>query len=261
MSEQYPQKSQSERESLVSQMSVVTISREYGSGGGEVAQRLAKRLNWHLVDHEVVAQLAHKLGVSEAEAATYDEHAAGFIARLITNMRSIDPAMLINVPETIVTDENVYHQALHQVVVAAAQERHVVIVGRGGQKVLQDRRDSLHIRIIAPLEQRITYVMQRENLKREEAQARIQLKDRDRQRYFNVQYHQQSDDPHLYDLVLNTGIIDLNSIVDIITTALERKATRLNVSEDELGPAACVQRYPGQPGDMRPPIRVQEEER
>src|SRR5262245_55586904 len=56
------------------QMRAVTISREYGSGGGEIAARLARQLGWRLVDHEVVAQVARALGVSEAEAAAYDEH-------------------------------------------------------------------------------------------------------------------------------------------------------------------------------------------
>jgi len=45
----------------------VTISREYGSGGGEIARRLATRLGWRLVDHEIIVQLAHKLGISEEE--------------------------------------------------------------------------------------------------------------------------------------------------------------------------------------------------
>ncbi len=52
----------------VSQMRAITISREYGSGGGEIATRLASRLGWQLIDHEVVVQVAHELGVSEAEA-------------------------------------------------------------------------------------------------------------------------------------------------------------------------------------------------
>ena len=50
---------------VISHMRAITISREYGSGGGEIATRLTKRLGWQLVDHEVVVQAAHELGVSE----------------------------------------------------------------------------------------------------------------------------------------------------------------------------------------------------
>ena len=51
----------------IARMRAVTISREYGSGGGEIAARLAQRLGWQLVDHEVVVEVANALGVSEAE--------------------------------------------------------------------------------------------------------------------------------------------------------------------------------------------------
>ncbi len=62
-----------EESSPISQMRAVTISRKYGSGGGEIATRLAQRLGWQLIDHEVVVQVAHELGVSEAEAEAHDE--------------------------------------------------------------------------------------------------------------------------------------------------------------------------------------------
>jgi cytidylate kinase len=58
-------------------MRAVTISREYGSGGGEIAERLARRLGWQLVDREIVAQVARALGETEVEAARRDEHVAG----------------------------------------------------------------------------------------------------------------------------------------------------------------------------------------
>ena len=56
------------------EMRAITISRQYGSGGGEVAARLARRLGWQLVDHEIVAQVAHRLGITEEEAQVRDEH-------------------------------------------------------------------------------------------------------------------------------------------------------------------------------------------
>src|SRR5438094_9815459 len=70
----------------VNQMRAVTISREYGSGGGEIASRLANRLGWHLVDHEVVMDVARSLGVSEAEAEAHDEHADTLAARILLSL-------------------------------------------------------------------------------------------------------------------------------------------------------------------------------
>jgi cytidylate kinase len=238
---------------LVGQMRAVTISREYGSGGGEIAQRLATRLGWQLIDYEIVTLLAYRLGISVQEAEEHDEHAAGLVQRLLTNMRSIEPAMLINLPPGMAKPEEVYHRALHQVVRAAARERHAIIVGRGGQVVLGQRRDVLHIRVIAPLELRIRYVMLREQLDYGAARTRIQMKDRDRRRYLQTQYQCDNADPHLYDLVCNTSVLNLDQVVDIICSALAHKATRAQVTEDDLGPASSVTTpYPTHPGDFRP---------
>jgi cytidylate kinase len=258
MHEQPPQQESTARQELIEQMRAVTISREYGSGGGEIAGRLAERLNWQLVDHQVVTLLAQRAGVTVQEAEVYDEHAATFIERLLTGMRNVEPAMLVNMPPSALKPEELYHRALHQVVTAAARERHTVIVGRGSQIVLKDRRDVLHVRIVAPLEQRIHYVTQREGLDRETARNRIQLKDKDRHRYLQIQYQCDSANPHLYDLVCNTSVIDLDHVVELICHALASKATRLKMSTEELGPAAsAMSRYPARPGDFRPPASIQ----
>jgi cytidylate kinase len=93
-------------------------------------------------------------------------------------------------------------------------------VGRGSQALLAGRRDVLRVRIIAPLEQRIFYVMQREGLDRQEATARIHTKDHERTRYLKAGYHREPQDAHLYDLVLNLFLIDPESAVNIICLAL-----------------------------------------
>jgi cytidylate kinase len=95
--------------------------------------------------------------------------------------------------------------------------------------------------------------MQREGLDQTAARARIQLKDRDRTRYLQVEHNKDSRDPHLYDLVVNTSILDLDAVVDLVSLALERKARRLSTPTGELGPGVGLPRYPGQPGDFRPP--------
>lgn len=249
----------SETSNLFSPMCAVTISREYGSGGGEISARLARRLGWELIDHEIVVQVARELNISESEAAERDEYVESLLNRIMGSLRGIPPPAPVPMlppvmPQRI--DEQVYHQALCRVVEAAAVRRHVVIVGRGSQVLLGGRRDVLHVRVVAPLEERIAYVMRREGLDRAAAQERIQLKDRDRIRYLQAQHQRHPADAHLYDLVVNTAILDLDSLVEIIVLALERKALRLATPAAELGPAAGMARYPGQPGDFRPPASI-----
>jgi CMP/dCMP kinase len=241
-------------QAAISQMRAITISREYGSGGGEIAARLAKRLGWQVIDHEVVVQVAQHLGCSVAEAALYDERAEGLVSRILNTLQVLHPHMPITVPLQLMIDSRTYHEARRRVIYWAAMEvGHVVIVGRGAQVLLARRRNVLHVRVVAPLEQRIAYVMQREGLSQAEARARIQLKDRNRIHYLQVVHGQNAEDAHLYDLVVNTSVLHLDSVVDLICLALERKARRLSVKTGELGPGTGLPRYAGQPGDFPPP--------
>ncbi|QBD78493.1 cytidylate kinase-like family protein [Ktedonosporobacter rubrisoli] len=237
----------------VAQMKAVTISREYGSGGGEVAARTASRLGWQLIDHEIVAQVAQRLHISEKEAEDNDEYAESLTERIFQSLQLIQPTMPVTVPIRVTVNSLAFHEARCRILEAAAAKGHVVIVGRGAQALFAKQRDMLHIRIVAPLEARIAYVMQRENLSREDARARIQQKDQDRIRYLQIYYRKHPADAHLYDLVLNTAILDLESVVAIIYRALEAKAKRLSLATGELGAVQGLPPYPGLPGDIRPP--------
>lgn len=245
-----------ERQASGATMRAITISREYGSGGGEVAARLAGKLGWRLVDHEVVVQVARALGVTVAEATTYDEHAEGLGGRILRSLQSmtfVAPVATGDLPIGQDDESQRYQSALHLVVQSAVDEGNAVIVGRGSQVLLGNRRDVLHARIVAPPEQRVEYVATREGLAANDARARIELKDRDRARYLQANYHQLPSDAHLYDIVVNTGVLGIDNAVELLALALERKAQRIALPEEALRPSAGMSRYPGAPGDLRPP--------
>ena len=240
-------------------MKAITISRQYGSGGGEIGTRLARRLNWHLIDHEIVARVARELGIPEQQAEVQDEYAKGFIARVVSQFVTTVPtgaSPVIQVAPDDRTDQDRYQETLRRVVETAADAGRAVIIGRASQIFLAKRRDVLHVFIEAPLQERIAYVVLRENLDAARAQERIQLKDGDRSRYFQVVFHQDANDPMLYDLVINTGVLSLDRAVDLIVLALEDKAQALSLPPEALGPARGLARYPGRPADIRPPAHL-----
>lgn len=238
----------------IAAMSAVTISRTYGSGGGEIAARLARKLGWQLVDHEIVAQVARRLEISEAEAEAGDERGEGLIEKILNSLRVAYPSeFVMPAPVPVQDSAELYREALRAVVEGAVQTRHVVVVGRGAQVLLAGRRDILNTRIVAPLEERVRYVAVREGLNGAAARDRIQLKDRDRVHYLQSQFHHDVNDPLLYDLVVNTAVLDLNHVVDLIILALSDKGQQLRVPVDQLGPGAGLGRYPGRPEDLRPP--------
>ena len=240
-------------------MRAVTISREYGSGGGEIATRLARKLGWRLIDHAIIEQAARELEVYETDVEKHDEeYVESTLARILKRIwpassggfsPSGAPALFASPART--EEARAYQETLRHIITAAATTGHVVLIGRGGQVLLADKRDVLHIRVVAPLELRVAYVARREGPDLDAARRRVQAKDRARTRYMKTQYHCQHEDPHLYDLVIDTAVLDLDSAVDLICLAVERKASRLSLSVEELGPAAGLAPYPDKPADFR----------
>jgi cytidylate kinase len=237
-------------------MRAITVSREYGSGGGEIARSLAEKLAWSLLDHQVVKQVASQLGISEREAAVHDEHVEGFTQRLLESMRYSRGVLSSGVFPTeenesaMVVDDRTYNAALRQVLLTAYELGKVVIVGRGAQAILKPYRDVLRIFVVAPLDKRIAYVMEREGLSETAARNRIRRKDHDRGQAFREFYRDDPRDVHLYDLVINTDVLDLQAAVDLSILALERKESKLALPEEKLGPKVGLSPYPGRPGDL-----------
>jgi len=243
-------------------MRAITIARLYGSGGGEVAQRVAKRLGWRLIDHEVIVQVAHELHITEEEAEDLDEHTEGFILRALNSMSLMYPSMVENVPPSPspATRERLYQSALRRVIELAVEEGQSVIVGRGAGTLLEGRRDVLRTYVIAPLEQRIAYVARREGLDEANARKRIALKDNGRRRYVQSQYHLQPDEPERYDLTINTAILSLDAASELICHALASKGERLAAPESELGPVSGMGLYPGEAEDVPAPEQAPDAE-
>lgn len=245
----------------IAAMSAITISREYGSGGGEIASRLARRLGWQLIDHAVIEQTARQLEVRETEVEKHDEDYVesdrpGILSRILEQLTPSAAATGgggIFLRTASSTEILPYQETMRNIIIAAATSGHVVIVGRGGQVLLADKRDVLHVRVVAPLEQRVTYVVRREGLDLEAARLRVHAKDQARAHYMQTQYKFRHDDPHFYDLVIDTAVLPLDNAVDLIYLALEGKASRLSVPVEQLGPAADLAPYQGKATDFRVP--------
>ncbi len=90
----------------INRMRAITLSREYGSGGGEIASRLAKRLGWDLIDHAIVERTARELGTSQEEAEAHDEYTERRVSRVLNSMLYLSPASMVKAPpEAFLSDE------------------------------------------------------------------------------------------------------------------------------------------------------------
>lgn len=216
-------------------INVITISQQCGCNGYKIAAKLAHRLQWLLTDHEIGRQVAHLLGMTEEEASLYDEHTFSFIGRVLVSMRYGTSEMLeawgsqYTMPLFSQKQERIYRETLRHVVEEIARSGNKVIFEHGTQVILADRPDVLHIRVTAPLAQRVNHIAQSGHIDKKYARAYIQQKDRHRERYLQSQHHNAVNDPLLYDLVINSATLDVESQVDLICLALERKTRWLDL--------------------------------
>ena len=127
-------------------MPIVTISRQYGSGGSEVAARVAGALGWSLLDNAIVDAVAEQLGTSRAAVVAREERVPSLVERLASAMTlgtpEFVPVMEAATPGPL---EDRIVEVTRRVVQSAAAAGPVVVVGRGAQSMLAERRDALHV--------------------------------------------------------------------------------------------------------------------
>lgn len=228
-------------------MATITISRQYASGGEEIAAHVAQILGYTIFDKTMMAQVASDLGLTENEIVDFretDQRSLGFLDRLLGRTLTVaevstwqeDPDGVRRPATTRISDSQAV--AMVRGVVDAAYKRgNVVIVGRGGQAILQGRPGVLHVRIIAPTEHRIQRLMDRDSLPSTEAQLRIEDYDRAARDYVRRYYDLDSQDPAHYHLLINTGQLDLATAAQVIALAAQQMQP---VPQPEYEPPAAM---------------------
>lgn len=223
-------------------MTVITISRQFGSGGDQIADRLCKILGYQQFDKTLILQAAAEAGISEQEIYDYSEEnhkVRSFLDRLFSRTTVMGMGMGSTwvdfgdnyLPQPELLNEAAMQALVQKAIRSAYQMGNMVILGRGSQILLQKDPDTLHIRIEAPLEDRIQNV--KEWLKaekqtfqadveiRREAQDLIFERDAASQDYIKQFYQADWATPTLYHVVLNTGKLSLERatqiIVDLVT--------------------------------------------
>jgi len=188
-------------------MAVITISRQFGSGGSDIAKLVADRLEWTLIDNELVDRVAVRAGMSTEDVQLQEERVPSLIERLARALTVSAPEMFAAAadPQTTLPPEDRLVRLTEAVIAEAVQGGNVVMVGRGAQAVLAERRTALHVYIVAPRHDRIAAAATRLGVTTEEAEARLDEVDDGRRRYVKLHYDRRWDDAANYDLVLNSG--------------------------------------------------------
>jgi cytidylate kinase len=202
---------------------LITISRQYGSGGSAVAQRVADALGWHLVDNELVEQVARRAGLSEEEVAEREERAPSYIERLARVLASATPELFPPPAGTVLEQsERDLVRITEAVVTDMAAEGRVVLVGRAAPALLDRAEGALHVKLVASMPFRIRATAARFGLDPKDAERIVRETDANRQRYHREYYNRDWDDPLNYHMVLNTERLGLDGAALAIVAEVRR---------------------------------------
>lgn len=205
---------------------VVTISRQFGSGGAEIGRIVARESGLQYVDHEIIGEVARRLGVTSESVARQDEQTTGSVRHILEAIHSTNPftmnyASLFS-PAQIPAQpgELAYFQLTQKVILELATEGNVVIVGRGSQFLLHSSPRTLHIFIFAPLPYRIENVMKHFQLDRIQATQLIERRDYEHDSYLRHYYGTDGHQPALYHLLINTSLFSFELAANLVQQAL-----------------------------------------
>jgi cytidylate kinase len=179
----------------------ITISRQLGSQGCEIAQAVEKRLGFRLAWRDMINEAGRRAGTPEIALDCIDE--LGLFRLQISPQKRL-----------------IYQKAMEEVIRELASQGNVIIIGRASQAILGNFPHVLHVRVIAPKSLRAKRIAEKHKIPIPGALAQVEASDRTRRQYVKRFYNLRWDDPELYDLVINTGQISIETAALMIADAV-----------------------------------------
>lgn len=197
-------------------VNIITIEREYGCGGGDIAQLVAERLGWKLWDQRLTEEIARLANCPKAVVEAREERNDPLYYRLFKSFLRGSYEGSINAPKLNLVDSETILKTTRRVVEHAAERGNCVIVGRGSQQFLKSRSDTLRVFLYAPREDKVRRLLAR-GKNEKEAEELVDGVDQERadfiKKYFNAEWPARS----IYHTMMNTTIGDdavANMILD-----------------------------------------------
>ena len=203
-------------------MAVITISKEAGTESEKVASLLAQQLGWEYIGKNLVAEVADELHISESEVEAFTKDAQSRLLRFVDRYTCSLVQKVVDREYGCLDDKN-YFAAVSKLVEKVYEAGNAIILGWGGQCLLRDKPDVLHVRLIRNEEDKIKSIMSRfkinykaakDYVAREEADSKSLIKN-----YFKVDWN----DARLYDLIVDMGKTTVETAVKTIIDNLKRK--------------------------------------
>jgi cytidylate kinase len=194
-------------------MAVVTVSRQAGSLGDEIAAAVAEKLSYNYVDKAKIGNAMENQGLPVSDFERFDGRKP-------------------SIWQSFTHQKKKFIHLLRATLYDFARSGNVVIIGRGGQALLKDIAGTLHVRIVAPFETRIQRLMDQEGYDKKKSEQHVILNDHDSAGFIRSFFDIEWDDENMYDLVLNTRTMSVGAAASLIHAAI--KAQEFSVSSQQI---------------------------
>lgn len=197
-------------------MAVITISRQYGTGGKTLGKLIAERLGYTFADDNIIQMVAKEANVSTNWVSSFEKEAGSKLSRLINTMVSQRWVDRILKDERGYLDEKIYLDYLVLIIAQIADEGNVVVIGRGSQYILDDHPDAYHVLLVDEFDNRVKFMMENHDMSLKRAQQVVIAEDKRRTSLYSRLGKKDYDSPGLYHLVLNMGRVRMDQALELI---------------------------------------------
>ena len=204
-------------------MAVLTISRQFGTGGLTLGKMVSEKLDFPFYDEEIIQLVAEKAKVSKHWVESMEKEAGGKFQRLISGLVSKSLIDRILDDQRGYIDENIYVDLLHKVIHKLADEGDAVIIGRGSQYILKDNKDTRHVLLVADKRYRIKFIEEHYNLSTDKATRVVNTEEKKRTALYRKFGKEDYDQPAHYHMVLNMNKTDLPTAVKLMCRLVTSK--------------------------------------
>jgi len=198
----------------------ITISRDYGCGAVELARALAKDLGYEYIDKSLIVDLARKMKTSEGEVSSYEDGSSLKLFKIINEFMTAAKVQTILSDDFGYVNNEGYRIGLEGLMKDLADRGSVVVVGRGGQCILHNRPDVVHVRLIASMEYKKEFFAAKSAITKNEAESIIMEKEEERKQYHLKMFDHYQNDPTLYHTMINLGLVKQSSAIEMIKELL-----------------------------------------
>jgi len=203
-------KRQQHKESLQKRSPIITISRQVGSGGGEIGELTARKLKYQFLDRSIVETIAERASVRQSAVETLDERSLGMMEEYLRAVMKTDDL-----------SRSEYLRHLAEVLVVAARHGRVVIAGRGAGFLLR-AFPLFRVRIVCPRTIRIERIAEKNRMSLTEAEEIVEVTDKERALFVRNNFLMDINDAANYDLVINSELISTSQASDAVVRMFRR---------------------------------------